>query len=317
MSEKKIEDKIKELTIKQKELEGIINKLRSLKNNGDKICSIGLTFDTKIICAGRYISVSEKNEKELARVFEVVSKSLNKLKIRHQDRVIVTLEEEYKEENIDLFVGYRISPCSGDLAKIVKKGAKLNLDCYNNPTEDYLVALDIKDGSNNSDVCSKMIDYANSNNIQILGPFIEIYDGEDGFRIYTVVQDLNRVDIIEEVKKEKLNNKIQEKFITNPDVIGSWKIREILTNIPFNHKKHKSNPDTKFGEIEFMPDGKTNYDNLSYSGNYLIINNKDINTCHYMEKFVVDGEEYLEIRMHDLMTVNKNVRPISYIYEKK
>ena len=35
-----------------------------------------------------------------------------------------------------------------------------------------------------------------------------------------------------------------------------------------------------------------------------------------MKKFVVDGVEYLEIRMHDLMTVNKNAKPISYIYEK-
>lgn len=316
LSDEKLEEKIKELVTKRNELEGTIKKLKNLKNKDAKNCDIGLTYNTKLLCVGRYISVSKKDEKTLEEVFDSISKSINKLKIRYYDKVVITLEEGYKEENIDLFVGYKITTYNDEIIKLRKKGPKLNLDFYSVPTSDYLVALNIKDNSAISSICSKMIEYANNNNVQILGPFMEIYDREDGLRIYTRVEDLNRIDIINQYKDEKQNKELFKKFIPDPDIIGTWKIREILPNIPFNPKKQKSTPNTNFSEIKFLPDGKTNYDKLSYSGEYLIISNKDIKTYHFMKKFTIQGVEYLEIRMHDLMTVNKNVKPISYIYEQ-
>lgn len=316
LSEEKIEEKIKELITKRNELESTIRKLESLKDTEDKICDIGLTFNNKIPCAGRYISVSKKDEKTIEEVLNSISKSLTKLKIPYYDKVVITLEEGYKEEDMDLFVGYRITTYNDEIMKLRKKGPKLNLEFYSDPTSDYLVALNIKDDSDLSNVCSQMIEYANNNNIQILGPFMEVYHMEDGLRVYTMVEDLNRIDIINEYKDKKRNKKLSEKFISNPDIIGAWKIREILPNIPFDSKKQKSIPNTKFEKIVFMEDGKTNYDTLSYSGDYLIISNEDTKTYHYMKKFSIDNKDYLEIRMHDLMTVNKNAKPISYIYEK-
>lgn len=315
LSEEKMNEKIKELVSKRNELEDTIKKLEDLKNKDTKICDIGLTYNTKLPCAGRYISVDTRDKKRIEEELESISKSLKKLKINHDTKVMVTMEEGYKKENIDLFVGYRIAIFHDEILKLRKKGPKLNLDFYSDPTSDYLVALNIKDESDVSSVCSKMIEYANNNNIQILGPFMEVYD-DDGLKVYMVVENLNIVDIIHEYKEKKYCEKLEEKFIPNPDILGTWKIKEILSNIPFNPKKQKSIPDTKFEKIVFMENGKTNYDNLTYNDKYLVIDREGNKIYSLIKKFSIDDKEYLEIRMHDLMTVNKNAKPISYIYEK-
>lgn len=315
LSEEKMNEKIKELVAKRNELEGTIKKLEDLKNKDTKNCDIGLTYNTKLPCAGRYISVNKRDKQRIEEELETISKSLKKLKISHRTKVVITMEEGYKEENIDLFVGYRISLNNNEILKLRKKGPKLNLDFYSDPTSDYLVALNIKEDSDISSVCSKMIEYANNNNIQILGPFMEVYD-DDGLKVYMVVENLNIVDIIHEYKEKKYCEKLEEKFIPNPDILGTWKIKEILSNIPFNPKKQKSIPDTKFEKIVFMENGKTNYDNLTYNDKYLVIDREGNKIYSLIKKFSIDDKEYLEIRMHDLMTVNKNAKPISYIYEK-
>lgn len=315
LTEEKMNEKIKELVAKRNELEGTIKKLEDLKNKDTKICDIGLTYNTKLPCVGRYISVNKRDKERIEDELEAISKILTKLKISHRTKVVITMEEGYKEENIDLFVGYRISLNNNEILKLRKKGPKLNLDFYSDPTSDYLVALNIKEDSDISSVCSKMIEYANNNNVQILGPFMEVYD-DDGLRIYVNAEDLNRIDIIDEYKTEKRNKKLSEEFIPNVDIIGTWKIREILPNILFNPKKQKSIPDTKFEKIVFMENGKTNYDNLTYNDKYLVIDREGNKIYSLIKKFSIDDKEYLEIRMHDLMTVNKNAKPISYIYEK-
>jgi len=315
LSEEKIEEKIKELIAKRNELEGTIKKLENLKNKDTMSCDIGLTYDTKITCVGMYVNLEKRDKEKIKEVLSDVSNSLTKLKINHHSKVIVTLEEGYKEEDIDLFIGYKVNLNSKQLSKIRKKGLKMNLDIFDYPTSSYLVALNIVDKNNISKICSEMIDYANCNDVQILGPFMEIYD-EDDLKVYALSMDLKRNDIIEEYRNRERDNRLDEKFVPNPDIVGSWKIREILPNIEFNSKKYKSTLDTKFSEIIFMEDGKTNYDNLTYSGNYLVIDTNGNKTHNLIVKFSVDNKEYLEIRMHDLMLVNKNAKPISYIYEK-
>ncbi len=75
--------------------------------------------------------------------------------------------------------------------------------------------------------------------------------------------------------------------------------------------------DTIYQEFCFLEDGLTNYENIRYSGNYLIITYGDRKTYNFMTTFQRDGKEYLEIRMNDLSEIYDNARPISYIYEKK
>ena len=267
----KLELKIKELESEQESLKLKISHLEDMKLKGDNKMKykIGIDSNVKLSVIGKRIIVKDKNKETLDKYFTEIEKSLDKLKIKYHSKVIITEEVGYKEEDVELFIGY-IEILNTKLIDKIMKKKKLGLDIYSNPTSDYLVSYNVDD-EHIKDACSDLIKYASINELQILGTFIEIknwLNGKD--TIYVMIHDLKRNNIHDELIKERALKKYNEEFINNKKIIGTWKIKEILPNIRFNPKIQKSNPDTYFNELQFLENGKTNFYNVTWNNNYLL-----------------------------------------------
>lgn len=316
LSNEKIQEKIEELQKQKDKLDLQIKDLEKLYKNEDKSYTIGLAFACKIFCIGYRRNLEKRDRVKEKELLMEVSKKLDKLKLVHHTEVIITEEIGFKTTDIDLFIGYKIAGIPKNYSKLKGKLDKMGLEVFAYPTDDYLVALNIEK-YDKADVCSQMIKYATDKKIQILGPFMELYDGDE-IDIYAFAHCLNLPkDILNERDTKIRFSRLEESFQENREILGTWKIREILPNISFNDTKHKSNLDTIYQEFCFSKDGSTNYENVCYNGNYLIISYEDRKTYNLMTTFQIEGKEYLEIRMNDLSEVYDNARPISYIYEKK
>mgnify|MGYP004582380053 FL=1 len=185
---------------------------------------------------------------------------------------------------------------------------------FSYPTGDYLTAIDV----NKTDIitaCKNIIEYSKDRNIQIIGPFMELYDKNDNLSVYTYVNDLTREEIDDIKIKDRILELYNQSFIPNVKLLGKWKIKEILPNIDYNPDRQKSNPtNTDFLELEFKKDGTTNYDNVSYSGNTLFIKTDKGILANLIIINELNGSMYLEIRMNDMSLIYPNAKPISYIY---
>ena len=167
------------------------------------------------------------------------------------------------------------------------------------------------------DTYKEMIKYANNNNIQIRGEFIEIYNG-DKTDIYVEAYDLTKdnEDALIHMKK------LEEKFKTTEPIydskyVGKWILQGQIVEPPklFNPNKEHFMPDTKYKELILYKDGTTNYDNVTWRDDYLIIskNGKIVDNRLYQENSK-DGTRYLGILMNDL---NIKARPYRYYYKEE
>jgi len=316
LSDEKIQEKIVELQKQKDKLDLQIKNLEKLYEGVDSSYTIGLTFACKMFCVGYRRTLAKRDNEKEQELFMEVARKLDKLKISHHTKVIITEEVGFKTKDIDLFIGYRIAVIRKNYDKIKRKFDKMGLEVFAYPTDDYLVALDIQN-YDKADVCSRMVKYAADHQIQILGPFMELYD-EDEVDIYAFANCLNLPkDVVEERSLKRYISSLEESIRDNKDILGTWQIREILPNISFDATKHKNNLDTIYQEFSFFPNGLTNYENVHYNGNHLIISYGDRKIYNFMTTFQKDGKEYLEIRMNSLSEIYDNARPISYIYEKK
>lgn len=83
-----------------------------------------------------------------------------------------------------------------------------------------------------------MIEYANKNKIQIVGPFTEVYN-PDGIEIYAASHDLKETPEVLEIRDRKILQERYSTFKDNKEFIGNYKIKEILPYIDFNPKRQK------------------------------------------------------------------------------
>lgn len=317
------EEKLK-ISSKIEELEKI-----SKGDNNMKDYIIGIANDVHLTIWGKKYILEKRDNKLIEDLFKEVESKLEKENINCDNRkkVLITLEVGYKEENIELFIGYEIWEKELDkklMNKRFNKDEKLEIEPFGYPRMDYLVALDVlKDDT--QDIYKSLIEYAQINKLQIIGPFMEIYKN-DTKDVYVLINDLNR-ELVYNVRNRKKLNKIYEEykkdnsifdkyFKDNKEIIGTWEIKEILPNIDFNPNIQKSIPDTKFKELTIYENGKTNYDNVKWTGNYLIIEANNNITTNLIKILKEDDKEYLEIRMNDLVSVYPNAAPVSYIYER-
>jgi len=269
---------------------------------------------TKISAVGMIINLQKRTKELIDKSFSDLDLYLKKYKLNTDIRVIVTEEVNYKEENVELFIGYLFHNL--DLKTLKKINKNKTLTIYSNPTMDYLIAPQVNE-NNISSACNDIIKYSIEKNAQLIGPFTEIYYDKHKPNIYIMAHDLVREEYENELIKEYNNKKYKEPFILNREILGTWKIIEILPNINFNPNKQKSNPKTKYQIIEFFSDGTTNYNNLKWSGNKLFIVNKDYIIANSIILKKIDNKEYLEIRMTDLSEKYYHAKPITYIYEKE
>lgn len=312
-----------ELKIKHKiaELEKI-----SKGDNNMKDYIIGFSIDKYVDAFGKRIVLEKKDDEILEKYFKEIENKLRDLNISCEKRtkVVVTLEIGYEEENVELFIGYRFH--KRELSVDLEDKLREVLEPFGLPPMDYIETLDIKDKKNLPEVCKKMIEYANLNKLQIIGSFTELYNSKGEIDVLVAVNDLKR-EIALDIRDRRRLNKIYEEykkdnrifdkyFKDNKEIIGIWKIKEILPNIDFNPNIQKSIPDTKFKELIIYENGNTNYDNVRWSDNNLFIAYNDEVIVNRIYKLNVDNKEYLEIRMNDLAILYPNASPISYIYEK-
>lgn len=217
------------------------------------------------------------------------------MKLSTSTEVIITEEVGYKAEDVELLIGYLQTDINSKKLNKVKKCKRLTYFSY--PTGDYLTAIDV----NKTDIitaCKNIIEYSKDKNIQIIGPFMELYDKNDNLSVYTYVNDLTREEIDDIKIKDITLELYNQSFIPNVKLLGKWKIKEILPNIDYNPDRQKSNPtNTDFLELEFKKDGTTNYDNVSYSGNTLFIKTDKGILANLIIINELNGSMYLEIRM--------------------
>lgn len=82
-------------------------------------------------------------------------------------------------------------------------------------------------------------------------------------------------------------------------------------------KDKKSEPNTIYEELSIYENCKTNYENIEWNNNYLLIKDNDkIIINSRMNKIVINNKEYLEIMMNDIYSVYPYARRMTYIYEK-
>ena len=333
LSKELILKKIKELESEQIKLNDKIKELEIINGGDDRMdYTIGIAEDRKLNVAGINVVVEKKELKSLEKHFEMIAKKLTKIGYNCDCKVVITLEVGYKEENVELFIGYLLPWAPGTryhelYMEFFEKKDKLGLDLWEYPIMDYLCTLDVKNEKEVSKICSEMIEYANKHKIQILGPFMELYQTDGDIELYALANDLKKTPEVKQIRDIKKLNKIYEEykkdnsiftkyFKDNKEIIGTWKIKEILPNIDFDPKVQKSIPDTKFEELILYENGNTNYDNVKWTGNYLIIESNNNITTNSIKKTKIDNKEYLEIRMSDLSTIYPNAKPTSYIYER-
>ena len=116
--------------------------------------------------------------------------------------------------------------------------------------------------------------------------------------------------------------KIEEMFKTTEPTydskyVGNWILQGQIVEPDklFNPNKEHFMPDTKYKKLILYKDGTTNYDNVTWRDDYLIIesNGKIIDNRLYQETSK-DGTRYLGIFMND---ININARPYRYYYKEE
>lgn len=332
LDEEVILQKIKTLEEEQKNLADKIVHLKKLNECGEDNMKyeMGMTYHVKMKFVGKRVVVKKRTDEFLTPVFEEIEEKLKRLNIISSTKVIITEEVGYKEEEVELFIGYQfgsffnkrtnvyysVHKYPRKYVKFLKKACAMGLEFFEYPTVDYFVAIDV-DRNDVNNACKDMIKYSSANKIQLLGPFIEVYDlRENKLNIYVLANDLKKeVDIIDKIRDQEFIAR-KKVFVNDDRLLGKWKIKEILPDIHFNPNHQKSVPVTKYEYLEILENGQTNYENINWSKDWLFtkFNNNETISC---VKFLnIDGKEYLEIRMSDMSEVYENAMPMSYIYER-
>ena len=229
--------------------------------------------------------------------------------------VLISYEVGFKEDNITCFIGRVLNDELKTNYNFIKVMESMGLEVLTDNKVETLLHTSITDDV--IDTYKEMIRYANSNNIQIRGEFIEIYNN-DKTDIYVEAYDLTKDNEDALIHERQL----VEKFKTTEPIydskyVGKWCLQgQIVEPLKiFNPNKEHFMPDTKYKELILYKDGTTNYDNVTWRDNYLLIENngKIVDNRLYQENSK-DGTRYLGILMND---ININARPYIYYYKEE
>ena len=287
-------------------------KLEEIKNKLRGNIHMELIKNPKFVMLGEYKELKARNDfkKELERIDKKVD---NKM-FSELPSVLISCEVGFKENDITCFIGRVLDEDLKTNYEFIKKMESIGLETITNNKPETMLYT----SSNNMiESYKEMIKYANKNNIQIRGEFIEIYDN-DKIDIYVEAYDLTKDN-----EDAKLHAKqLQEKFnstkpIYDAKYIGKWILQgQIVEPLKiFNPNKEHFMPDTKFKELILKADGTTNYDNVTWRDGYLLIETNNIAIDNPIgQENSQDGTRYLGIMMKD---ENINARPCLYYYKEE
>ena len=249
-----------------------------------------------------YLKRINLKNRDTEKIYDEIKTELESKGLKTYRKIFNNYEIGYVEEDIDAMVGFEVGEDIGNI-----DGYKLQ----KSPLKDKTVVCHGKINELD-DIYKDIILYAKKNNIQLRGPFNEVYDN-DNVDVYVEAFDLN------EINEDYIYylDHYQPKYEIDERLVGKYKIKEILPSFNmFNPNKQKSIPDTRFEILELKSDGTTNFDNIKWNKKELMMDydNRIIPIHMYINK--VDDNYYLELLFNEDYQYYKSQRPMSYIYEQ-
>lgn len=313
---KEIKDLLKETNLEKlnKQIENInkenskkIMILQKMKNNMTKQ-AVELITNPKFLIVGKITTIKDRNS--IAKVIEQVDKKQNN-DLKKYDMIIENYEKGYKEKNINCFIGRIIPENLKNYPDVLLEYKKKGLIFLNSNKIETVLHAEVKESVNKT--YKEIIEYASKNRIQIRGNFQEVYS-KDKINIYVEAYDLKIENEDEILHRKNLKNRI--KNIHSKEFIGTWKLQGEITELPrnFNPRKKHYYPDTKYEILKLNKDGSTNYENITWKDEYLIIKDGDETYCSYIFK---PERKLFNTYMTALINQKEtNARPYYYYYKK-
>ncbi len=230
-------------------------------------------------------------------------------KFKNHNKVFISYEKGYKEEDILCFVGLEISKkeknslTSEDLAKE-------NLEILSNDSDKVTSVLHTKVNNSLLESYQDIIKFASKNAFQIRGEFYEI-ESNGQIDIYVEAYDL-KVENKDDLKHQKYLEK-NLKNIYPKELVGTWQLQGEIIELPnfFDKNNEHYVPDTELTEITLNDDGTTNFSYITWKENYLLINYN--NKIIYDKLLLSKDKNYLGILIN---LEYSNSRPYTYYYKK-
>ena len=304
---------IKEVKKLTEDYQDKLEKLEEIKNKLRGGVYMELIKNLKFVMIGEFKEL--KTRDDFKKELELIDKKIDEKSYTNLPSVLISYEVGFKESDITCFIGRVLSDDLKTNYGFIDKLQSMGLEVLT----DNVVETLLHTSSNDEviDTYKEMIKYANNNNIQIRGEFIEIYNG-DKTDIYVEAYDLTKENEDALIHMKKLEEKFKTTEPTyDSKYIGKWQLQGQIVEPDklFNPNKEHFMPDTKYKELILYRDGTTNHDNVTWRDDYLIIskNGKIVDNRLYQE-MSKDGIRYLGILMNDL---NINARPYRYYYKEE
>ena len=281
--------------------------LQKMKNNMTKQ-TVELITNPNFLIVGKITTIKDRNS--IAKVIEQVDKKQNN-DLKKYDMIIENYEKGYKEKNINCFIGRIIPESLKNYPDVLLEYKKKGLIFLNSNKVDNVLHAEVKESV--TETYKEMIEYASKNNIQIRGNFQEVYS-KDKIDIYVEAYDLNIENEDELLYRNNLKNKIKD--IHDKEFIGTWVLQGEVTELQgnFNPLKKHYYPDTKYEILELNKDGTTNFENITWKEDYLIIKENNITYYSYLIK---PKRKLFKKYMRVLIKQKEsNARPYCYYYKK-
>ena len=284
-----------------------ISILQKMKNNMKKE-TVELITNPNFLIVGKITTIKERES--IKKVINKIDKKEDNY-FKDYDIIIENYEKGYEEKNINCLIGRIIPEHLKDNPNTLISYKKKGLLITNSNKVQTVLHTEVKNSVTES--YKDIIEYASKNNIQIRGNFQEVYS-KDKIDIYVEAYDLNKENTEELHHRENIKNRIKD--IHPKEYIGKWILQGEITELPrnFNPNKKHYYPDTKYEILELNKDGSTNYENITWKENYLII--KENNITYYSHLYKPEKKLFKTYMRVLVNQKESNARPYEYYYKK-
>lgn len=281
--------------------------LQKLKNNMAKQ-TVELITNPNFLIIGKITTLKERDS--IKKILNQIDKKQDNY-FKNYDIIIENYEKGYEEKNINCLIGRIIPEHLKDNPNTLLEYKKKGLIITNSNKVQTVLHAEVK--GTVTETYKEIIEYAHKNNIQIRGNFQEVYSN-DKINIYVEAYDLNIENEDELYHRENIKNRIKD--IYEKEYIGTWALQGEITELPrnFNPKKKHYYPDTKYEILKLNNDGTTNFENITWKENYLII--KENNITYYSHLYKPEKKLFKTYMRVLINQKESNARPYYYYYKK-
>ena len=281
--------------------------LQKLKNNMAKQ-TVELITNPNFLIIGKITTLKERDS--IKKILNQIDKKQDNY-FKNYDIIIENYEKGYEEKNINCLIGRIIPEHLKDNPNTLLEYKKKGLIITNSNKVQTVLHAEVKETVTKT--YKEIIEYAHKNNIQIRGNFQEVYSN-DKINIYVEAYDLNIENEDELYHRENIKNRIKD--IYEKEYIGTWALQGEITELPrnFNPKKKHYYPDTKYEILKLNNDGTTNFENITWKENYLII--KENNITYYSHLYKPERKLFNKYMRVLINQKESNARPYYYYYKK-